>query len=72
VIEKLIKNISSISEELQLIRKALEGDGKIMLRVGISGEPDSKKICEKKIILPRSYRDPQPGSMESLYIIPLA
>jgi len=48
VIEKLIKNISSISEELQLIRKALEGDGKIMLRVGISGEPDSKKSVKKK------------------------
>ena len=47
VIEKLIKNISSISEELQLIRKALEGDGKIMLRVGISGEPDSKKSVKK-------------------------
>jgi|GEM_PF-640079 len=47
MIEKLIKNISSISEELQLIRKALEGNGKIMLRVGISGEPDSKKP-EKK------------------------
>ncbi|MBW2003949.1 MAG: hypothetical protein JRI72_04960 [Deltaproteobacteria bacterium] len=47
VIEKLIKNISSISEELQLIRKALEGNGKIMLHVGISGEPDSKK-SEKK------------------------
>jgi len=48
VIEKLIKNISSISEELQLIRKALEGNGKIMLRVGISGEPDSKKSVKKK------------------------
>jgi len=47
VIEKLIKNISSISEELQLIRKALEGNGKIMLRVGISGEPDSKKSVKK-------------------------
>jgi len=47
VIEKLIKNISSISEELQLIRKALEGNGKIMLRVGISGEPDSKKSLKK-------------------------
>ncbi|MBW2006083.1 MAG: P-loop NTPase [Deltaproteobacteria bacterium] len=47
VIEKLIKNISSISEELQLIRKALEGSGKIMLRVGISGEPDSKKSVTK-------------------------
>jgi flagellar biosynthesis protein FlhG len=47
VIERLIKNISSISEELQLIRKALEGNGKIMLRVGISGEPDSKKSVKK-------------------------
>jgi flagellar biosynthesis protein FlhG len=47
VIEKLIKNISSISEELQLIRKALEGNGKIMLRVGISGEPDNKKPAKK-------------------------
>ena len=47
VIEKLIKNISSISEELQLIRKALEGNGKIMLRVGISGEPDSKESVKK-------------------------
>lgn len=47
MIEKPVKNISSISEELQLIRKALEGNGKIMRRVGISGEPGSKK-SEKK------------------------
>jgi len=47
VIEKLINNMSSISEELQLIRKALQGNGKIMLSVGISGESDSKKSVKK-------------------------
>jgi len=48
VIEKLIKNISSISEELQLIRKALEGNGKIIMRAGISGEPGDDKLDKKK------------------------
>ena len=50
VIKKLIKHISSIYKELQLIRKALEGNGRIMLHQGISGEPDDEKIDKKKYL----------------------
>lgn len=47
VIEKMIKHISSIYEELKLIRKALEGNGKIILHEEISGEQGDEK-CDKK------------------------
>jgi hypothetical protein len=66
MIEKMIKNISSISEELQLIRKTLEGNGKIMLRVGISGEPDGKKSVKK--ILPDPEAFPKSSVFKPTYL----
>ena len=48
VIEKLMKHLSSIYKELQLIRKALEGNGKIFLHEGISEEPGDEKFDKKK------------------------
>ena len=46
-IEKLMNHISSISEELKLIRKAIEGNGKIVLNAGISEEPGDDKLNKK-------------------------